>query len=182
QVEDVDAVARGEDVGPHLWVPAAGLMPEMDTRLQQLLQGHLSHVSIASLFHFRPVLALNQGQEHCPGRANSAFAFSSGWLREYTQGPEVESEAAREPPRAAACGRDRLEGGVDVDVSGRPGGELNDAVRGEEMVLVDPAARHVPLDCGVRPRTQLDDSRRRCWSADARPGGEKDAVAGGRQG
>src|SRR6267143_5540293 len=46
QVDDVDAVARGEDVGLHLRVPAAGLMPEMDTCLQQLLQGHLSHVRL----------------------------------------------------------------------------------------------------------------------------------------
>src|SRR5207244_13378537 len=45
QVDDVDAVAGGEDIGLHLRVPAAGLMSEMDARLQQLLQGHLSHVS-----------------------------------------------------------------------------------------------------------------------------------------
>src|SRR5260221_7436489 len=48
QVDDVDAVSRGEDVGLHLWVPAAGLMSEVDTCLQQLLKGYLSHVSIAS--------------------------------------------------------------------------------------------------------------------------------------
>src|SRR5712692_2722124 len=56
------------------------------------------------LFHFRPVLALDQGKEHCPGRANSValgvLANSprrrrvrgvKDWLCEYTQGPGIES-------------------------------------------------------------------------------------------
>ena len=50
QVDDVDAVARGEDVGPHLRVPPAGLVPEVDARLQQLFQGYLSHVRLPPRF------------------------------------------------------------------------------------------------------------------------------------
>src|SRR5439155_3520212 len=43
-VDDVDAVAGREYVRPHLWVPAAGLVPEVDASLQQLLQRYLRHV------------------------------------------------------------------------------------------------------------------------------------------
>ena len=34
QVNDVDAVALGEDKASHLWVPAAGLVTEVDTAVQ----------------------------------------------------------------------------------------------------------------------------------------------------
>src|SRR4029077_2498623 len=33
QVDDVNAVAGGEDISLHLWVPAAGLMSKVDTGL-----------------------------------------------------------------------------------------------------------------------------------------------------
>src|ERR1700674_584008 len=46
QVDDVNSVARREDIGPHLRVPAAGLVPEMNTCLQQLFERHLSHVRL----------------------------------------------------------------------------------------------------------------------------------------
>ena len=46
QVDDVDPVALGEDVGPHLRVPAPGLMPEVDARFEQLLHAGGSHVVI----------------------------------------------------------------------------------------------------------------------------------------
>ena len=93
QVDDVDAVAGGEDVGLHLRIPAAGLMSEVDARLQQLLQGHLSHVSTLppcsssardSAFTTGALGAghSNEGQGHWPGRANSA---AYDWRWEYTQ-------------------------------------------------------------------------------------------------
>ena len=37
QVDDVDPLALAEDVAAHLRMPAAGLVPEMDAGLQQLL-------------------------------------------------------------------------------------------------------------------------------------------------
>ena len=43
QVDDVDAVALGEDEALHLGVPAAGLVSEVDTALEQLAHGHDGH-------------------------------------------------------------------------------------------------------------------------------------------
>ena len=43
QVDDVDAVALAEDEALHLRVPAPGLVPEVDTGLQQLLHGDDGH-------------------------------------------------------------------------------------------------------------------------------------------
>ena len=44
QVDDVDAVALGEDEALHLGVPASGLVAEMDTALQELAHGDNRHV------------------------------------------------------------------------------------------------------------------------------------------
>ena len=43
QVDDVDAVALGEDEALHLRVPATGLVPEVDAALEQLLHGDDGH-------------------------------------------------------------------------------------------------------------------------------------------
>ena len=43
QVDDVDAVALGEDEALHLRVPAAGLVPEVDAALEQLPHGDDGH-------------------------------------------------------------------------------------------------------------------------------------------
>jgi len=40
QVDDVDAVAVTEDVGLHLGIPAAGLVPEVDARFEQCFHGY----------------------------------------------------------------------------------------------------------------------------------------------
>ena len=45
QVDDVDAVAGAEDVRLHLRVPAAGLMAEVNSGLQQLLHADFGHRS-----------------------------------------------------------------------------------------------------------------------------------------
>src|SRR5579872_6511226 len=50
KVDDVNAVALREDVTAHLWVPAAGLMAEMDTRLQKLLHGNDRHSELLLWF------------------------------------------------------------------------------------------------------------------------------------
>ena len=42
QVDDVDPVALSEDVFLHLGIPALGLMPEVNTRFEQLLHGDVS--------------------------------------------------------------------------------------------------------------------------------------------
>src|SRR6478735_4517466 len=43
QVDDVDAVAVGEDEPLHLGIPAPGLMPEVGAAVQQLFHGYNSH-------------------------------------------------------------------------------------------------------------------------------------------
>jgi hypothetical protein len=43
QVDDVDAVALGEDEATHLGVPAPGLVAEVDTGVQQLSHGDDGH-------------------------------------------------------------------------------------------------------------------------------------------
>ena len=43
QVDDVDAVALGEDEALHLGIPAAGLMPEVDAALEELAGGDDGH-------------------------------------------------------------------------------------------------------------------------------------------
>src|SRR5205085_3905372 len=43
QVDDVDAVALGEDVAFHLRIPAAGLVTEMHAGVEQLLHGDDGH-------------------------------------------------------------------------------------------------------------------------------------------
>src|SRR5690606_37493928 len=42
-IDDVDSVAFAEDVLGHLRVPEAGLMSEMNARLQHLSHGHAGH-------------------------------------------------------------------------------------------------------------------------------------------
>jgi hypothetical protein len=44
KIDDVDAVALAEDETAHLRVPAPGLVAEMDSGLQQLLNSEFSHV------------------------------------------------------------------------------------------------------------------------------------------
>ena len=45
QVDDVDAATLGEDEALHLRVPAASLVAEVDSGLQQILHGHNGHGS-----------------------------------------------------------------------------------------------------------------------------------------
>jgi hypothetical protein len=43
QIDDVDAIAFGEDEAPHLGIPATRLVSKVDTRLQQLIEIRLRH-------------------------------------------------------------------------------------------------------------------------------------------
>ena len=45
QIDDVNAVALAEDVFLHAWVPALRLMPEVDSRFEQLLHGDVSQTA-----------------------------------------------------------------------------------------------------------------------------------------
>ena len=45
QVDDVDPVSLAEDVAAHLRVPATGLMAEMDSGLEQLLDAYFCHLA-----------------------------------------------------------------------------------------------------------------------------------------
>ena len=49
QVDDIDAVALGEDIGCHLGVPATGLVTEVHTCLQKLLHRYDCHRFVSSL-------------------------------------------------------------------------------------------------------------------------------------
>ena len=44
EVNDVDAVALGENEALHLGVPATGLVPEVDAALKELAHGNDCHV------------------------------------------------------------------------------------------------------------------------------------------
>src|SRR5439155_4709649 len=48
QIDDVDAAALGEDEALHLRIPAAGLMTEVDSGLQELLHGDDGHLLLPS--------------------------------------------------------------------------------------------------------------------------------------
>src|SRR5690606_3915785 len=50
QIDDVDAVAVGEDEPLHLGVPASGLMPEVRAAVKQLLHCYDSHNESSGLF------------------------------------------------------------------------------------------------------------------------------------
>src|SRR3712207_2689130 len=47
QVDDVEAVALGEDEPLHLRVPATGLVPEVDAAVEQLLHADDCHCSLS---------------------------------------------------------------------------------------------------------------------------------------
>ena len=61
QIDDVNAVSLAEDERFHLGIPAPCLMPEMDTGVQQLLDGNGAHL-------FLPVYLLeNWNRLRAPG-------------------------------------------------------------------------------------------------------------------
>ena len=43
EVDDVDSIAFGEDIGFHFGIPAAGLMSEVDSAFEQLLHTCYCH-------------------------------------------------------------------------------------------------------------------------------------------
>ncbi len=84
KVDDVDAVALPEDVRGHLGIPAPGLVPEVDARLQQLSHGDYSHgcllVPVGASAHpsglRRARVCPDRGG--CGGRADCGRECSSG--------------------------------------------------------------------------------------------------------
>ena len=74
QVDDVDAVALGEDEPLHLRVPATGLVPEVDAAVEQLLHGDDSHGRCSLSVRARPAgprssVVAGAGRRHRPGVA-----------------------------------------------------------------------------------------------------------------
>src|SRR5690606_14799214 len=49
EINDVNAIALRKDIRSHFWIPAAGLMSEVHSRLQELLHGNDGHQSAPSL-------------------------------------------------------------------------------------------------------------------------------------
>ena len=74
QVDDVDAVALREDVTCHLRIPAARLMPEVDTCLQKLLHRNYCHGKYLLLFFHVPHLP-NHRAEHGTERLSGTRDF-----------------------------------------------------------------------------------------------------------
>src|SRR5207245_7083747 len=122
QVDDVDAVARGEDVGLHLWVPAAGLMSKVNTCLQQLFQGHLSHVSIASCSTSARFWPWIKDRSIAPGVLTQSLGLAPG---------VYPLQSARKPARALTPCRQGCRGARRVG---------HDRVRREQAAVVDPQA------------------------------------------
>ena len=58
QVDNMDPVALSKEIGGHLRVAALGLMPEMDTSLQQLLHSYCGHSCFSCLVSPPPALRL----------------------------------------------------------------------------------------------------------------------------
>ena len=108
QVDDVDAVALGEDEALHLRVPAPGLVPEVDAALQQLLHGDDGHGRCSPLGPARPAgprvrLSRSAGRRHRPGVAPEPgpVGHAPGDER-----PAVARGTARAPFRRPARGPD----------------------------------------------------------------------------
>src|SRR5690606_25188878 len=68
QVDDMDAVAHAEDVRGHLRVPAAGVVAEMNARLEQLAHGEAWQSHASDPFPVGPPRALSPGRS-ARGRA-----------------------------------------------------------------------------------------------------------------
>ena len=69
QVDDVDAPALAEDEAAHLRVPAAGLVAEVDTGLQQLSHGNDGQAFLLWLFALQPAAF---GWNRSPFRSGTA--------------------------------------------------------------------------------------------------------------
>src|SRR5688572_1122657 len=85
QVDDVDLVAVTEDVRRHLRVPVAGLMAEMDPRLQ-----HLTHSYRHAELQYLGLMVCRTGRLH-PGSQGSRGTLNAG--------REIWSKQMRRPAR-----------------------------------------------------------------------------------
>src|SRR5205823_8993751 len=77
QVDDVDAVALGEDEALHLRVPAPGLMPEVDARVEHFPHGDDGHAGRGSLLLRAPGSTAGRCLG-CRGRAGWPTALVPG--------------------------------------------------------------------------------------------------------
>src|SRR4029077_8854669 len=65
QVDDVDAVAVGENEPLHLGIPATGLVPEVGAAVKQLLHGYNSHYRPFLCCRLSPGIGLRPGPGAC---------------------------------------------------------------------------------------------------------------------
>src|SRR5215207_5026611 len=133
QVDDVDAVALGEDEALHLRVPTAGLVPEVHAALEQLLHGH--------------DLVGGHGPA-CLSCAPAAPSCDGGG-----RAPLGSSRSAGRPPRPDACGSARHRRGPEAGREDRGRAPVGDrecpAGDGVRACEVDPQDGSLPAS--VRP-------------------------------
>ncbi len=130
QVDDVDAVALGEDVALHLRVPAAGLVPEVHTGVQQLLHGDDGHGRCSPLV-----------------RAWSLGGHARGFAERRSAAPPWRRAGVRTRQRLEPAARDR------PSTVPAPQPETGRAQRGARAREVTPATAEAQVECTPNPRT-----------------------------
>ena len=88
QVDDVDAVALGEDEALHLRVPATGLVPEVDAALEQL-----PHGDDLVGGHGRPAFLAPRPAERAAWRLSVCLAGARSGVRLLTPGSALAAVA-----------------------------------------------------------------------------------------
>src|SRR5712692_3901669 len=105
EIDDVDARALGENEPAHLGIPAARLVPEMDTGFQQILQLRLRHA--LPFMGFRPPPP-SLSQRPCHGRDpapnQAACVFETSDVRHQTSGTDVRCLTSDISPTASRTG------------------------------------------------------------------------------
>ncbi|COW14261.1 Uncharacterised protein [Mycobacterium tuberculosis] len=108
QVDDVDAVAVGEDETLHLGIPATGLMPEVGAAVKQLLHGDYGHTYALLMCRLFARHRLKPGPGVCrdagPGR-KSPKGTAAGPPRHAVADPGKAGRGAdtRSQPADASC-------------------------------------------------------------------------------
>ena len=81
QVDDVDAVALGEDEALHLRVPTAGLMSEVNAAVEQLANGDDGHADALLSVHLEVLLRHARAGLCVPNPVRIRFGSTDGERR-----------------------------------------------------------------------------------------------------
>ena len=111
EIDDVDRVTIGEDVTLHLRVPAAGLMPEVDTSFKQLAHGNDCHGRPFSGARVRAVWFVHRAVARCPG-APPATSLTRPWRP--SAPPKRSEKGTRSQPAHASCPSSLSEAGSPI--------------------------------------------------------------------